>query len=105
MAQPRKIPSCHTTLLTALDELLNPPETPYLRGTRAEIATWARELHKLYAPRRMVLAIPADAPDLPLRSRKKRAQSNVVAYICPGSTCSAPIDSLGACESVAGRRR
>jgi uncharacterized protein YyaL (SSP411 family) len=90
-----KYPHAHTTLLIALEELLNPPETLILRGNRAEIETWARELHKLYAPRRLVLAVPSDAQDLPPALEEKRSQSNAVAYVCHGSTCSAPIDSLG----------
>ncbi len=90
-----KYPHAHTTLLTALDELLNPPETLILRGAKAEITTWARELHKLYAPRRLVLAVPGDAQDLPPALEEKTSRSNAVAYVCHGSTCSAPIDSLG----------
>jgi uncharacterized protein YyaL (SSP411 family) len=89
-----KFPHAHTTLLTALDELLNPPETLILRGPRAEITTWARELHKLYAPRRIVLAIPDDAANLPPALAEKIPRGSAVAYICRGSTCSAPIDSL-----------
>jgi len=90
-----KYPHAHTTLLTALDELLNPPETLILRGPQAEITGWARELHKLYAPRRIVLAIPDDAEDLPPALAEKISRGSTVAYVCKGSTCSAPIDSLG----------
>ena len=90
-----KYPHAHTTLLTALDELLNPPETLILRGNPSEIIAWARELHKLYAPRRVVLAVPGDARDLPPALAEKSSGSTAVAYICHGSTCSAPIDSLG----------
>jgi uncharacterized protein YyaL (SSP411 family) len=90
-----KFPHAHTTMSIALDELLHPPETLILRGPRAEITNWARELHKLYAPRRMVLAVPADAQDLPPALEEKVSQSSAVAYVCHGSTCSAPIDSLG----------
>jgi uncharacterized protein YyaL (SSP411 family) len=96
-----KYPHAHTTLLNALDELLNPPETIILRGNRSEITAWARELHKIYAPRRMVLAIPdsmaGDATKLPpaLADKTSPAESNgATAYICKGSTCSAPINSL-----------
>jgi uncharacterized protein YyaL (SSP411 family) len=89
-----KYPHAHTTLLTALDELLNPPETLILRGPQAEITSWARELHKLYAPRRIVLAVPDNAEDLPPALAEKTSQGAAVAYICKGSTCSAPIDSL-----------
>jgi uncharacterized protein YyaL (SSP411 family) len=90
-----KYPHAHTTLLTALDELLNPPETLVLRGDKSEITAWARELHKLYAPRRMVLAVPGDAQDLPPTLAEKTAGSTSLAYVCHGSTCSAPVDSLG----------
>jgi len=90
-----KYPHAHTTLLTALDELLNPPETLILRGPQAEITSWARELHKLYAPRRIVLAVPDDAEDLPPALADKISHDTAVAYVCKGSTCSAPIDSLG----------
>jgi uncharacterized protein YyaL (SSP411 family) len=89
-----KYPHAHTTLLTALDELLNPPDTIILRGAKSELIAWARDLHKLYAPRRMVLAVPADAEDLPPSLAEKTSRENAVAYICRGSTCSAPIDSL-----------
>jgi len=90
-----KFPHAHTTLSIALDELLHPPETLILRGPRAEITNWARELHKLYAPRRMVLAVPGDAQDLPPALEEKTSRGSAVAYVCRGSTCSAPIDSLG----------
>jgi uncharacterized protein len=90
-----KFPHAHTTVLTALDELLNPPETLILRGPHGEITAWARELHKLYAPRRIVLAIPDDAADLPPALAEKTSRGSAVAYVCKGSTCSAPIDSLG----------
>jgi uncharacterized protein YyaL (SSP411 family) len=92
-----KYPHAHTTLLNALDELLNPPETIILRGDESQITTWAKELHKLYAPRRLVLAVPADAQGLPpaLAEKTFPAESRgAIAYVCQGSTCSAPIDSL-----------
>ena len=54
------------------------------------------ELAKLYAPRRLVLAIPADASDLPPALKNKAPKGEAIAYICRGTTCSAPIDSLSA---------
>lgn len=92
-----KYPHAHTTLLTALDELLSPPETIILRGSQAEVAAWARDLHRIYAPRRLVLAIPGDAADLPAALAEKAspaASHGAIAYICKGSTCSSPINSL-----------
>ncbi len=88
-----KYPHAHTTLLNALEELLNPPDIIILRGKNAH--TWARELHKLYAPRRLVLAVPDDARELPAVLADKPPRGDAVAYVCHGSTCSAPIDSLG----------
>ena len=89
-----KYPHAHTSLLNALEELLHPPETIILRGDTAEITAWAQELHKLFAPRRMVLAVPADAAELPAALQNKPSGGNSVAFVCLGSTCSAPIDSL-----------
>jgi len=95
-------PQAHTTLLDALEELLNPPETVVLRGEQAQIAPWARELGRLYSPHRVVLAIASDAAELPAALADKTpnipglASGAPVAYVCQGSTCSAPLDSLAA---------
>jgi uncharacterized protein YyaL (SSP411 family) len=95
-----KYPHAHTSLVTALEELLNSPEIIILRGGEAEITRWARELHALYAPRRLILAVPADATDLPPALAEKtppatrQGGSGAVAYICQGSVCSAPLNSL-----------
>ena len=89
-----KYPDGHTSLLLALEELLNPTEIVILRGTAAVMEEWQRELAKLYAPRRLVLAIPADAADLPAALKGKAAQAEAIAYVCRGTTCSAPLRSL-----------
>ena len=91
-----KYPHAHPSLLTALEELLNPPETIILRGEPSAIETWRGELAKLYAPRRLVLAIPADAGGLPPALADKTSRGDAVAYVCRGSVCSAPLDSLSA---------
>jgi len=91
-----KYPHAHTSLLTALEELLNPPETLILRGAAASIESWRRDLSRLYAPRRMVLAIPADAVDLPPALGDKPVRGEAVAYLCKGSVCSAALQSLSA---------
>ena len=67
-----------------------------LRGRADAIEVWRGELAKLYAPGRMVIAIPADADALPAALADKAAHGEAVAYLCRGSICSAPIDSLGA---------
>jgi uncharacterized protein YyaL (SSP411 family) len=89
-----KYPQGHTSLLVALEELLHPPEIVILRGAAGEIESWRRELTKVYAPRRLVLAIPAEASGLPAALAEKTPQGQAVAYVCRGTTCSAPMSSL-----------
>jgi len=87
-------PHAHTSLLDALEEILNPPQIVILRGEPGTIEDWRRELAKLYSPRRIVLAIPADARELPAALSDKEPRGAAVAYLCRGSVCSAPIESL-----------
>ncbi len=87
-------PPSHVSLLIALEEYLHPPEFVILRGEPREIGAWRRELGKAYAPRRVVLAIPAGAADLPAALAEKAPRGRAVAYVCRGSVCSAPIASL-----------
>ncbi len=94
-----KYPHGHMSLLIALEELLNPPETVILRGEAAAIEEWRGQLAKLYAPRRMVLAIPEDTRDLPPALAEKSCRGKAVAYVCKGSVCSAPLDSFSAVAS------
>ena len=91
-----KYPQGHVSLLAALEELLTPPEIVVLRGEARTIEGWRLELLKTYAPHRMVLAIPADAADLPPALADKTPRAGTVAYVCRGTTCSAPLDSLDA---------
>ncbi|HEU5442342.1 MAG TPA: thioredoxin domain-containing protein, partial [Steroidobacteraceae bacterium] len=89
-----KYPQGHTSLLIALEELLHPPEIIVLRGERETIEAWRRELARLYSPRRMVLAVPADAPDLPAAIAEKTPRGAAVAYVCRGNVCGEPIASF-----------
>jgi uncharacterized protein len=90
-------PEAHVSLLGALEQLLRPSESVIVRGAAAVIEDWRRELATQYAPSRFVLAIPADTPDLPAALADKAARrGGPVAYVCRGSVCSAPLDSLAA---------
>ena len=85
----------HATLLGALEEYLQPPEIVILRGAAGDIEPWRRQLAKLYAPRRVVLAVPDDAEGLPPAIAAKPAVAErVSAYVCRGSVCSAPLHTL-----------
>jgi hypothetical protein len=90
-----RYPHGHTTLLMALDELTEPPTVVVLRGAEADLAVWCAELDKHYDPRRLVVAVPAEAAGLPAALADKRPQATSVAYVCRGTTCSAPLGTLG----------
>ena len=89
-------PAAHATLLEALDELLSPIETVVLRGPEEQLERWRIELGRLYAPHRLLLAIPADTEHLPAALDSKTAGSSVNAYVCVGSRCEAPLGTLEA---------
>jgi uncharacterized protein YyaL (SSP411 family) len=91
-----KHPVGHVSLVTALEELLHPPEIVIVRGEPQAIEAWRRELSRWYAPRRIVLAIPADAAGLPPALADKAPRGVAVAYVCRGSTCAPPVESLEA---------
>ncbi|MEP7312559.1 MAG: thioredoxin domain-containing protein [Pseudomonadota bacterium] len=87
-------PIGHTSLLTALEEYLSPPVWVILRGSPAAMAGWQQQFDRLYTPRMQMLAIPADAANLPPALAAKAARGDVVAYVCRGSTCTPPLTSL-----------
>jgi uncharacterized protein YyaL (SSP411 family) len=87
-----RFPHGHMSLLEALAEYLTPPEIVIIRG--AEAQRWSEELGRLYAPHRLVFAIPADLAGLDQALADKTAGHGTRAYLCRGNTCSAPVESL-----------
>ena len=84
----------HVSLITALEEYLHHPETIIMRGEKAEIGRWLTSAAKLYAPRRLIFAIPADTKNLPgALNERKALDGETIAYRCTGSQCSLPINS------------
>jgi len=71
-----------------------------LRGEPREIESWRAELARGYAPRRLTLAIPNDAAELPDALAAKTPIGSGVAYVCRGTVCSAPIGSLAELAAV-----
>jgi uncharacterized protein YyaL (SSP411 family) len=89
-----RFPHGHMSLLEALEEFLAPPEIVIVRGSAAEASQWQRELGRLYAPHRLVFAIPAGLDGLDAAIADKKAGDVTRAYVCRGSTCSAPVETL-----------
>jgi uncharacterized protein YyaL (SSP411 family) len=93
-------PHAHTSMLVALEEHLEPPSIVVIRGTAPLIETWGNALASVYAPNRLVFAVPADAGELPPGLAQKRLLNDTVAYVCRGLTCSEPIRSLEALARI-----
>ena len=86
-------PHGHASMIIALDEYLDPPEVFVIRGEAAEASDWAAIIGALYAPRRMVFAIPGDAADLPGALAERAPTDHTLAYRCKGTHCDLPIAS------------
>jgi hypothetical protein len=90
----QQYPQAHMSLVNALEDFLASMQILIIRGDTPQIEHWAAQLGALYAPTRMIFAIPRDAADLPPGLAAKRAASHTVAYVCTGMTCSAPFTDL-----------
>ena len=87
-------PHGHVSLVTALEEYLSHPEIIIIRGEASDIAEWRNSASRLYAPARLVYAIPADEEGLPgALADRKPAEGDTIAYRCVGTQCSLPITS------------
>ncbi|HLZ96609.1 MAG TPA: hypothetical protein VKP66_01615, partial [Steroidobacteraceae bacterium] len=91
----QEYPQAHMTLLNALEDFSVSTQMVIVRGPAADGERWARELSAMYAPTRLVFAIPRDAAGLPTALAAKPALDAVTAYVCTGMTCSAPLTDLG----------
>ncbi len=95
----RQIPYAHNSMLLALEESLYPPQIIVLRGTGEALTQWQQRCAQPYAPRRISLAIPDTASDLPgLLGERKNTTKGMIAYICSGTSCQAPVTTLAALE-------
>ena len=84
-------PYGHTSLLVALEESFSPGQTIILRGATPAMQQWREAMDRGYAPRRLLFSIPADAGKLPGMLAERQPQDDVVAYICEGLSCRAPV--------------
>jgi uncharacterized protein YyaL (SSP411 family) len=90
----RQMPYAHATLLLALDEFLDPPETLVIRAGEERVDSWRRETQRGYRPRRLVLAIPSEEIYLPGTLAAMVPGERPLIYRCRGTRCEPPVDSL-----------
>jgi len=91
-----RFPHAHTALLVALEEHLEPPEIVIIRGEPDALESWRARANAGYAPRRVVMAIPNDATDLPALLAERAPRDTPVAYVCEGHVCDAPVTEFTA---------
>ena len=94
------MPHGHASLLVALEESLFPFQSVIIRGSAPAMAAWHAAAATPYAPRRLTLAIPADASDLPGQLQARAPGPDPVAYVCSGLSCSAPVTGLDVFEAL-----
>jgi uncharacterized protein YyaL (SSP411 family) len=93
-------PYGHTSLLVALEESFSPGQTIVLRGTETAMQEWRQAVERHYAPHRQLFSITADAGDLPGMLAGRRPQGDVVAYVCEGLSCKAPVTDRSEFENT-----
>jgi hypothetical protein len=84
----------HATLLDALEDAIEAIDCVILRGPPPIIHRWQRELARLYAPRRMVIAIPDSAEGLPAWLHDKPATPSGLIYVCRNGRCEALFENF-----------
>ncbi len=84
-------PSAHCTLLSVLEEALEPPTVVILRGESATLEPWDAALAGLYLPHASVFRIPPSAANLPAALDKPAIPGAVNAWVCRGVICLSPI--------------
>ena len=86
----QEYPQAHMSLVNALEDMLSSLQIVVIRGDAAAATQWAADLGAVYAPTRMIFAIPEGA-ELPPALAAKSAGPATLAYLCCGMTCSAPM--------------
>ncbi|WP_295454383.1 thioredoxin domain-containing protein [uncultured Thiodictyon sp.] len=90
----RRLPSAHASLLFALDECLDPPETVIIRADADLLDDWRAAAQQGYQPRRLVLAIPDSETHLPGVLAGMKPGTGPRAYRCRGTQCEPPVEDL-----------
>jgi len=94
------MPHGHASLLVALEESLFPLQSIIIRGSSPAMTAWHAAAAGPYAPRRLTLAIPADATGLPGQLQARAPGSDPIAYVCSGLSCGPPVTGLDAFEAL-----
>lgn len=90
----KQSPIAHATLLQALDiHLNNGMTTIIIRGDSIIANEWKKALSKKFKPNLQHFYLPVDV-QLPIELVGKKSLDKTCAYLCKGTSCSAPIFSI-----------
>jgi len=90
-----RYPEAHDSLLQALELAVVPPQIIVIRAQAASVLEeWQRYANAGFNPNRMSFAIPSGEGELPGFLAERRPRGDVVAYVCQGTECRAPIARL-----------
>ncbi len=88
-------PSAFGSDLLAIEEIINPKPTLVIRGVKEEIDQWADACHVAGPQNLAIYPVPLHAEHVPgMIVGQKQEMTSPVAYLCEGSSCSAPCYSL-----------
>ena len=88
-----------STLLMALEEILEPTRLVVIRGPAQGLATWRAELCREYHPQSLFFFLPESEVTLPA-GLDKPMTDKVNAWVCAGVSCLPPIDSIPQLQTV-----
>ncbi len=89
-----QLPAGHCSFVNALEDFLAPVEIVVIRAEPKVLEAWQRAAQSLYAPTRMVVAIPAGQNDLPGALAQREPRGAAVAYRCVGTHCAPAITRI-----------
>jgi uncharacterized protein YyaL (SSP411 family) len=92
-------PSAFASLLAALEEFLDPPQSVLLRGPASALAPWCELLRSAYRPHVLAVAVPNGVSGLP-QTLTHPDSGDVNAWVCRGVNCLPPIGRLEELSSV-----
>ena len=90
-----RFPEAHGTLLHNLELTLDEPEAIIIRSRAMhDVKEWKNHVDAGFHPRRLSFGIPAEVTNLPGALAERAPRGDVVAYVCQGTHCLAPVTRI-----------
>lgn len=97
-------PGGFATLMTVLQEWINPPRILLLRGTKTALNEWQQTLRKSYHPDLLCLVLTENLPNLP-ELINKPSSPVPTAWLCQGRQCLPPLQELAELNEILQHRK